>query len=328
VSLQNVFAYMGDKYDVNFLQTISGLAFGFHYWRDGDDIFTSACFDLADGIKFATKQLGYPCKQVTNDSAQPTLDVVRRAILADTPPILGPTSYAKLTYNPQALLTSLSYDQYVVAVGLDEEKGLIYLSDPDGFGMVPMDIKDFVEAWSGKSLPCQDYKASYSAFLVSRRDRTPSASEILTGTLIKAVEQLKGSHRTPREYGGLLAESRLAKDLRDPRISSKDSLVRLLTHMTTFTFKLGHCNRYDAACYLATNKHLIPPEQRDALSHASQGLLASSDLFLRAMRTSLQMASALSKDEPVDFFLKIIASLMDRIVERETAVCHDLADLS
>lgn len=207
--MQMVLAAQGHRYDLPWLECVSGQAFGFIYARDGEHFLalTGDRYHLAGEHLLQTLHYTYSY----TGSADNTEALARlEDALTHGPVVAGMLDAGYLSYDP-AHQSHRNSDHAIVVLGLQEEAVVVH--DPEGYVAVPLPLEDFLAAWQRDVYTGKPY----GLWQIGPQGTAPTAETIWEQTLARAranlthpTETLDG---TPILYGPD-AIRQLADDLR------------------------------------------------------------------------------------------------------------------
>lgn len=181
-SLHMVLAYHGQRYELPWMECVSGQAFEFVYVRGEQLHFTV----IGDRYNLAGERLlrtlNYSYSHTGFASPDAALAALERA-LRDGPVAVGMLDMGYLSYNPnhQQLYGS---DHAIVILALQPDSVVVH--DPAGFVAVPLPLADFLEAWQRDVYTGKPY----GLWQIGAQSQPPSDEEIWQKTIAYARSSL------------------------------------------------------------------------------------------------------------------------------------------
>jgi hypothetical protein len=272
-----VFSWLGDSYDLQFVECVSTVPFGFVYMPYKTGGFAVNGYNPHDGTERALKTLVYKYEFKCFQSDLEAFTQLREA-LKEKPVILGPLDMGFLVYDPFCRFKNGS-DHYIVA--LETERDHFIVHDPDGYPCVPIATRDLSNAWKAEAIGYK--KGSYSMWTVNKRTEVPSTETVYRTTLLLGLQNLRGykrarKGRTQTTYFGCDAIAKLAKDI--GQIKSRS----WLRFYSTFSFRVSAQRCYDSSIFIRNS-----PIRNDSLLEASKVRMRQALQYARCQADGARM---------------------------------------
>lgn len=287
--LQMVLAAQGHRYDLPWLECVSGQAFGFVYVRDGEHFLalTGDRYHLAGEHLLRTLHYSY----TYTGSADSVAALARlEDALTHGSAVAGMLDMGYLTYDPSHR-DKRGSDHAVVVLALQHETVLVH--DPAGYVAVPLPLADFLAAWQRDVYTGKPY----GLWQIGQQETPLTDEAVWEQTLAHAranLTRMKGTMAdgTPLLYGPE-AMRQLAADLRAwperplgsmPYFQWQVSAQRCLDSAFFLQERLPlaaairweECQLYGQLQYAsATNQRALLPEMVERLADAEARFIAA-----------------------------------------------------
>nr|MDO8100409.1 BtrH N-terminal domain-containing protein [Candidatus Njordarchaeota archaeon] len=181
-----IFRFLGNPYELRFVECVTTVPFGFVYMPYEKGGFAVNGYNPHEGTERAVKTLRYEGEFKCFQSDHEAFSELRKE-LRDKPVILGPLDMGFLVYDPYCR-SKRGGDHYVVALGIEEDHVIVH--DPDGYPCVPIPIRDLSNSWRAEAIGYK--KGSYSMWMIKKRIEIPPTETVYRTTLLLGLQNLSG----------------------------------------------------------------------------------------------------------------------------------------
>jgi hypothetical protein len=239
----------GEQVSPRLIEALSAVGLGASLMPDGLTFFGELTAP-DNGISQALGLLGFTFEEAAAETAdQPPFDRLR-AVLDESPAVLGPLDMMYLSYNPMRSRHP-GVDHYVLAYGMADDR--IYLHDPAGFAHVFIEKHQLAQALKADAVPYR--RGYYRLWTAPRRSAVLTLEDTYDRAIAVFQRLYKRAEQRAAIAGGLIGRDALLA-LAD--IVERGSLsAAQREHLIYFALPLGAKRALDYAAFFAGHHDLL-----------------------------------------------------------------------
>lgn len=234
-------ASIGENISSSQIEVLTGVGLGAFWMEDAKLIFFSNTSpDI--GVSRALELLGFEYMEKSRREAGPAPLDELRAVLADSPAVLGPLDMGYLRYLPSHRQEA-GADHYILAYAMDEDE--IYLHDPLGFPHVSLPLDQLELAWRAERIGYR--RAAYRYWTAPKRVQRFTEEEVYD----RALQCFRSCYRGADDWttGGNWVVGHDAILTCADHVQGGEISPQEAGHMTGFAFRLGARRALDFAAF-------------------------------------------------------------------------------